>query len=142
MALSLPLNHSQLICNNRHACKVAVAVRYMDVPLHVHINRDQNLFYETLTVIIAKLFGELYRVLSLSCCTSTACRSFTYFNMQISIERKCEDALFVLHDSKGTNICVKTIQWGKLRCDFPVVTLRHYGERAFSFKKVNLPELL
>ena len=40
----------------------------MGVHLHVHVNRDQNLFYETLAVIIAKLFGELYRLLSLSCC--------------------------------------------------------------------------
>ena len=62
--------------------------------------------------------------------------------MQISIQRECEDALFVVHDSKGTNSCVKTIQWSKLRCDFPVVTLRHYRERAVSFKKVNPPELL
>ena len=38
--------------------------------------------------------------------------------------------------------CVKIIQWGKLWCDFPVITVSHHGEWTVSFEKVDLPESL
>ena len=106
------------------------------------INRDQNLSYETLTVIIAKLFGELYQVLSLSYCASTACRSFIYFKLVACRFQLNENVKMLCLYCMIQKVHLRKDQWGKLRCDFPVVTLRHYGERAVSFKKVNLPELL
>ena len=62
--------------------------------------------------------------------------------MQISIKRKCDGTCLYCTDSKGTNICVKVIQWGKLWYDVPILTVSYYGEQAVSFKKVDIPESL
>ena len=89
----------------------------------------QNFFHVALAVIIAKrqylyidqkkAFGELYRALKImrrrSACTAP---------------------------TRKTNIFVKVIQWDKLWYAFPVITVSHYGERAVSFKMVDLPKSL
>ena len=71
----------------------------------------QNFFHEALAVIIAKLIsiyqkkalGELYRALPLSSCAFNVCVSYAHFHffpIQISTERKCKGALFVLEGYK------------------------------------------
>ena len=57
--------------------------------------------------------------------------------IQTSIGQKMQrHSPLVLHQYK--NICVKTIQWGKLWYNTPVVIRSHSGERAVSFKKIIL----
>ena len=64
----------------------------------------QKFFHEAISIYQKKAFVELYRVLPHTSCTFNVCVSyanFHFFLIQISIERKCEGALFVLLQLEG-----------------------------------------
>ena len=50
---------------------------------------------------------------------------------KLPLDKKCKGTPHVLHQYK--NICVKTIQWGKLWYDIPVVIQSHSGSRMSCF---------
>ena len=115
----------------------------------------QNFFHEALALIIAKLqylysyqkkaFGELYQALPLSSRTFNVCVSYAHLNFfpyKFQLNENAKVLCLYCTDSKDTNIFVKGIQWDKLRYDFPVFTVSHYGEQAVSFKMVDLPKSL
>ena len=77
-----------------------------------------------------------YRALPLSSCAFNVCVSydnFHFFPYKFQLNENAKALCLYCTDSKGTNICVKTIRWWY---DFT------YGEQAVSFKKVDLPESL
>ena len=69
---------------------------------------------------------------------SNVCGSYAHLNFspyKLPFSKNAKALHLYCIDSQDTNICVKTIQWGKLWYNFPVVTGSHSGD-----KKVKLPE--
>ena len=69
-------------------------------------------------------------------CVSYAHLNFFPYKFQLN-----ENAKAVLHRLKRHKYFCEG-QWDKLRYDFPVFTISHYGEQAVSFKMVDLPKSL
>lgn len=89
-----------------------------------------------------KAFCKLNWVLPLFCCPFTLCRKYAhlnFFSVRILIGRNYKGVLFILYRFER---CIKSIQLGKMWCDFPVVIVRKPLQRASCFKNVNLPELI
>ena len=105
----------------------------------------QKFFNEALAAIIAKL-QYLYTRRRLSAtCAFNVCGSYAHFKIfpyKFQLNENAKALCSYCTDSKGTNISVKVIQWGKLWYNFPMLTVSHYGEQAVSFKKVDLPKSL
>ena len=62
------------------------------------------------------------------------------FPIKLPLNKKAK--ALALHQYISYKCLLKTIQWGKVWYNFPVVTPSHFVEPAVSFKKVNLPESL